>query len=153
MANRDQYNPDYEKLYPGAKITPEVAKALQQSDRKMKYMEVEIKHGVFRQDLDAKTAQFTLAREDSLERLFYDESMEFVSHAPTPEEIVIHNDAVERLRKALALLSSDERALVKALFEDCLSERQYAKKLGLSQKAVNKRWHKIKEKLKKLMNS
>ena len=81
MANRDQYNPDYEKLYPGAKITPEVAKALQQSDRKMKYMEVEIKHGVFRQDLDAKTAQFTLAREDSLERLFYDESMEFVSHA------------------------------------------------------------------------
>lgn len=153
MANRDQYNPDYEKLYPGAEISPEVVKVLKQSDRKMKYLEVEIKHGVFRQDLDAKTAQFTPAREDSLERLFYDESVEFVSHAPTPEEIAIHNDAVGRLRKALAMLSSDEQALIKALFEDDLSERQYAKQLGLSQKAVNKRWHKIREKLKKLMNS
>lgn len=151
MAKRDKYNPDYKELYPGEKISPEVLKVLQQSDRKMKYMEVEIKHGVFRQDIASKTAAFSPTREDSLERLLCDEGMEFASDAPSPEEIAIHKDTVERLRKALEKLSSDERMLVKTLFEDGMSERQYAKQLGISQKAVNKRWHKTREKLRKLM--
>lgn len=153
MAKRENYRPDYQKLYPGVKLTPEVLKTLRQSDRKMKYMEVEIKLGVFRQDMASKTAAFLPTREDSLERLLCDEGIEFASEAPSPEEIAIHKDTVERLRKALGKLTSDERILVKALFEDGLSERQYAKQLGLSQKAVNKRWHKIREKLRKLMNS
>ena len=39
MAKHDQYHIDYEKLYPGIGNRPEILKVLEQSDRKMKYME------------------------------------------------------------------------------------------------------------------
>ena len=139
MAKRDKYNPDYQKLYPGVKLTPEVLKVLQQSDRKMKYMEVEIKHGVFRQDMEAKTATFTPTREDSLDRLICDEGIEFISEAPSPEEIAVHNDSLDRLRKALAKLEPDEYALIHALYFENLSERQLSAQTGIPQKTINYR--------------
>ena len=45
MAKRDKSHPDYTKLYPGAEIAPEVAQLLKRSDRKMEYMEVDLKRG------------------------------------------------------------------------------------------------------------
>jgi len=60
MAKRDKYHSDYKKLYPGVEITPEIEKHLKRSDRKIRYMEVEIKHGVYRQG----SAAFVPTRED-----------------------------------------------------------------------------------------
>ena len=40
MSKRDKYAPDYNKLYPGVEITPEVKRVLTGSDRKMKYCEL-----------------------------------------------------------------------------------------------------------------
>ena len=153
MAKRDKYNPDYEEMYSGENITLEILSVLKQSDRKMKYMEVELKQGAFHQDPATQTAVFIPSREDSLERLQEEDKEEFTSTAPSPEEIAIHNDELDRLRKARTLLLPDEQALVKALFDDGLSEREYAKMLGISQKAVNKRWHKVRAKLKKFMKN
>ena len=126
-------------------------KLLKRSDRKMEYMEVDLKQGVFRQESSTQTAVFIPSREDSLERLQEEDKEEFTSTAPSPEEIAIHNDELDRLRRARTMLLPDEQALVKALFDDGMSEREYAQMLGISQKAVNKRWHKVRAKLKKLM--
>ena len=152
MSKRDKYNPDYEKLYSGEDLTPALLNVLKQSDRKMKYMEVELKRGAFRHDASTQTAVFVPSREDSLERLWEDEQMDFTSTAPSPEEEAVHNDELDRLRKALKRLEPEERELITALFFEDQTERQYAESLGISQKAVNKRWHKIRSKLKKLIN-
>ena len=147
MKKPDKYHPDYNKLYPGVELTPEVKKFLRHSDRKMEYMEVDLKQGTFIQ----KAAEFLPSREDSLDRLIDEEEMDFASSELATEEIALHNDELDRLKKSLSLLPPNDRALIKALFYDGLSEREYATRLGLSQKAVNKRWHTVREKLKKLM--
>ncbi len=151
MAKRDKYNHDYKELYPREKITPEVLKVLKQSDRKMKYMEVEIKHGVFRQDMNAKTAAFAPTREDSLERLLDDEGVEFISSIPSPEETAVHGDEINRLCAALKRLNPDEYALIHALFFEGISERAYAARIGSHYMTIHNRKVKIQEKLKKIL--
>ena len=108
MTKRNRYHPNYRTLYPEVGFTAELTKVLMQSDRKMKYMEVEIKHGLFRQD----TAGFAPTREDSLDRLMDDEKIDFPSPEATPEDIVIHNDELDRLLKALKNLKPEEYALI-----------------------------------------
>ena len=76
-------------------------------------MEVELKQGVFRQDPVTQTSVFVPSREDSLERLQEEDKAEFISTSPSPEEIAVHNDELDRLRKARTLLLPDEQALVK----------------------------------------
>ena len=151
MSKRGKYNPDYKKLYPGTELTPEVMRILKTSDRKMKYMEVELKQGTFRQDSETQTAIFVPSREDSLERILAETNEEFASSDPSPEEEALHNDELDRLSKARRKLAPDERALIQVLFDEGISEREYARMLGISQKAVNKRWHKVRSKLEKLM--
>lgn len=151
MKKRDTYEPDYSMLYPGVEITPEVMQVLRQSDRKMRYMEFELKHGSFVQNLQTQTVSFTPSREDSLERICEEEPMDFISSALTPEEAAIHNDELDRLRRALKKLNPKERELVHALFVDCLTEREYAKQICFSQKTVCKRWQRVREKIKTLM--
>ena len=151
MAKRDKYNPDYKELYPGEELTPEVLKALRQSDRKMKYMEVEIKHGVFRQDLGARTAIFVPTREDSLERLIDDEKIDFVSAGPSPEELAIYNDEIDRLCTALKKLSPEEYALIQAVFFEDITEESLAKYAGITQQGISKRLKAIYRKIKNSM--
>ena len=147
MKIRDKYNPDYHKLYPGVHISQEVMDALQQSDRKMKYMEIDLKQSGFRQE----KAEFCSGREFSLDSLLEDETVDIPSRSPMPEDIAIQHEEIERVRKALHMLEPDEFDLIWALFFESLTERAYANRLGISQKAVNKRWHKIRTKLKILL--
>ena len=151
MAKWGKYYPNYEKLYPGVEITAPVLQVLIKSDRKMKYMEVDIKHGKFVQDPVKQTAKFIPSREDSIERLC-EEGVDF----PTPyiaiEEKAIYRDEMERLYQALKELEPEEYALIHALYFDNFSEREFAAAKSLSQKAINKRRHKILNKLKKMMS-
>ena len=52
MAKNDQYHPDYMKLYPGIEDRPDVLRVLKKTDRKMEYMEVEIKQEKFKVGLE-----------------------------------------------------------------------------------------------------
>lgn len=56
-----------------------------------------------------------------------------------------------RLHRCLSQLSESERGLIFALYFEGLSERKYAKSLGISQKAVNKRRHQILAKLRSMI--
>ena len=149
MSIRDKYQPDYKTLYPGVEITPEIEKHLKRSDRKMKYMEIEIKHGVYRQD----TGEFMPTREESLERLLDEEHIDFVSPDPTPDEIALHKDEIDRLCMALKQLKPREYALVHEVFFEGKTEETLAIQAGITQQAVSKKLNRIYRKIKKFMKS
>ncbi len=66
-----------------------------------------------------------------------------------PEEEAEHNIMIEMLLSLFQELSMEEQALIKAIYFDGLSEREYAARLGVYPNAVHKRKCKILEKLKK----
>ena len=151
MSKRDKYAPDYHKLYPGVEFTPAVMHALDQSDRKMQYFELDLKTGRRRKDAKAATTAVIPAREDSLERLEETHEQHYLLEDASPEQALIEQDELERLRCALKRLEPEERELVKALFFDGKNERQYAESLGITQQAVSYRIKAICRKLKKYM--
>lgn len=66
---------------------------------------------------------------------------------------VEHHLMLEKLLNIFQRLTSDEQALVKAIYFDGLSEREYAAQLGVYPNAVHKRKVRILEKLKKMMEN
>ena len=72
-------------------------------------------------------------------------------HIESAETSVFHGMLIEQAREAFMFLDDDERDLIQALVIDGVTERDYAAEIGLSQKGVNKRKHKILEKLKKMV--
>ena len=71
--------------------------------------------------------------------------------APAVETAAVTQVMRESLRKALAQLTKEEYELIQALYYENISEREYAAKLGLSQRGLNKRRHKALAKLKKIL--
>ena len=67
------------------------------------------------------------------------------------EEQVVSNILVEQLVKSYDLLDEDEFFIIQQLFYENKSRREVAELLGISHTAVNKRWDKLKSKLKKLL--
>ena len=58
MSSRDKYHPNYKELYPGIQNRPEILDTLKKSDRKMEYMEVDLKRGTFIYDGEKQIAKF-----------------------------------------------------------------------------------------------
>lgn len=151
MSKRDKYAPDYRKLYPGVAISPVVMRALDQSDRKMQYYELDLKAERRRENTRTKEIIVSPAREDSLDRLTENNEHPYLLEGASPEDTLIERDELERLRLALKRLKPEERELIKALFFDGKNERQYAESLGITQQAVSYRIRTICRKLKKFM--
>ena len=151
MPKYDKYHPDYGSLYPEIQARPDVLSVLKKSDRKMEYMEVDIKQERFSYDPEGKVADLLPGREDSYDRLMEEEHRQFSIDEPTPEAVMLHEEELWLLRTALLQLTAEEKALVDALFYQELTEREYAQQLGISQKGVNKRRHKVLAKLKKII--
>jgi len=86
---------------------------------------------------------------DNCETLGVDSIPDLAS--PGVEDIVLSNLLQQKLRHCLHKLSTADQALIFALFYEQKTEREYAKLLGISQKAVNKRRHKALDKLRELM--
>ena len=149
MAKRDKYHPDYQKMYPGVDLDAEVMRVLMQSDRKMRYLEVDIKRGRFLRE----SAAFIPTREDSLDRLQDEEGTVFTSPVPSPEETTVHNDEVARLREALKLLKPEEYALIHAVFYEEITEKTLAEKAGITQQGISKRLKAIYRKIRKMMKN
>lgn len=67
------------------------------------------------------------------------------------EVIVEKNLMLDRLNDCFSLLSAEEKELIQMIFFEELTEREIAKKQGVSQVAVHKRKHRILNKLKKFL--
>ncbi len=152
MSVRDKYHPDYHKLYPSVSISADVMQVLRQSDRELKYMEVDLKLEQFYRDRGTGKPVFRPSREDSVERLAEEENTDFPSPDTSPEEAVIRMDEISRLRQAMKKILPEERALILALFFEGKTEKEMARRLGLTQQGISWRLTTILKKLRIFMN-
>lgn len=77
MPKNDKYYLDYVRMYPCLKEHRDILQVLRESDRKMKYMEVELKQEQCITDQARQTITFLPSREDSYERLSDENGQEF----------------------------------------------------------------------------
>lgn len=68
------------------------------------------------------------------------------------EEIVEKNIMLNKLNDCLSLLSAEEKELIQMIFFEELTEREIAKKQGISQVAVHKKKQRVLNKLKGLLD-
>ena len=149
--HNDPYRVDYLKIYPGLKERPDVLEVLKKSDRKMKYMEVDLKSEHRRKNTENGEESYVPSKEDSLERLIYSAKCQFADDAEGVEDAVIRKDDLCRLRAALDQLSEEERALIHALFFDERSERELEEMMGVHRMTIHNRKIRILQKLKKML--
>lgn len=74
-----------------------------------------------------------------------------IDESEPPDELAVRSVLLDKLKDCLSLLSDEEKQLITELFYNEHTEREVAKKYGISQVAIHKRKIKIIEKLKKMM--
>ena len=99
----------------------------------------EERHSVNFADLDGKEEYFTDSKDDPFARIEEERYRDYKA------------DHERRIAKAFSELSVSQQDLLKALYEDGMTETEYASKLGISQAAVARRLNRIKRKLEKLL--
>ena len=87
--------PDYEKKYPTA--SKEVINVLKRSERKLRYLEYDLKVERFVLDETKQVAFFIPSREDSLERLI-DADVQFVDDETNVEDMAIEAVMIAKLK-------------------------------------------------------
>lgn len=98
----------------------------------------EERHSVNFADLDGKEEYFADSKDDPFAMIEEERYRDKADHE-------------RRIAKAFSELSGSQRELLKALYEDGMTETEYASKLGISQAAVARRLNRIKRKLEKLL--
>ena len=139
---------DYRGQYPN--LGDEIIDYLQKSDRKIEYQQYDLKVDQYRIDSEKETVTYIPSREDSYDRLL-EEGNHFQTVSESVEDIAVRNIAIQSMMNCVALVTMEEQDLIFELFFSGRTEREYAEKLGISQKAVNKRKQKVLRKLKKMM--
>ena len=131
-------------------VSKEVYEAYYKMGRRSRYLENDIKYGKAVKDKNGNT-YFREAMEDSVERLTASGKEPYsVDTYPSDEE---YDAAVFLLlKKALEILSEDEKAIVSDLYFKNKSARETASKRGVSHTAINKRNKTIIKKLKNFMD-
>ena len=131
-------------------VTKEVYEVYIKYSRKMRYFEYDLKTEQFILDEKKQRVEIKPSREDSLESL-EDEGRQFTDQRQNVEKIVVQQLEIERLYEAMKILSKEEKSIIYAIYYCGQTERETAKKLGVSQTTVFKRKHAILEKLRKIM--
>ncbi len=73
-------------------------------------------------------------------------------NSPGMEELVIANELKERLHNIVAALPKPERELIQAIYFEDIPVSDYAKRVGLSHRGINKQRKRILSKLKRLLD-
>lgn len=134
-------------------VTDEVYTAYVKGQRKMNYFEKDLKTERVIKEKDGSIKEIVPSREDSLNRLIDDNSMQFSYDSKSVECEVEINVDLEKLHISLQQLTAEELDIITKVFFENMTEREIAKMLGISQVAVNKRKHRILEKLKKIIEN
>ena len=69
------------------------------------------------------------------------------------EDTAINSVLRDKLHQYLAMLPAQDMELIQALYFQCMTEREYARQIGISQKGVNKRRQRVLEKLRIMMKA
>ena len=137
MKKPAKFQIDYAAVYPGVEISDEVLSVLKRSDRKMKYMEYDLKKGRPIKDENGTTITYLPGREDSIERLL-ESGHQFVDESADPAVIFEKKSEAELVWHCLNLLDEEERSLLKAVYFEGATERKYAEISGMSKTTVNR---------------
>lgn len=73
--------------------------------------------------------------------------------AVSVEDAAIANILRDRLHRCLDALDEPDRQLIQALYFEGLSERKYAKRVGIPQRTINDRRRRVLRKLKELLEN
>lgn len=73
--------------------------------------------------------------------------------AVSVEDAAIASILCDKLHRCLALLDETDRQLIQALYFEGLSERKYAKRVGIPQRTINDRRQRVLRKLKELLEN
>lgn len=130
------------------KVSEEVYREYMRFERKERYLMKDLKEEKILIDGNTKVVKIIPSREDSYERLL-ENKQQFRSPDKSPEEQLFHALLLEQLEEALHKLSTDELALLYALFYEEKTEGQIGKELNVSQAAVSKRKSKVLKKLRR----
>ena len=122
-------------------VSEEIYRAYYRARRHERYLEEkDAAHGL------VHYAAFDSHRSNGEEEL-PDEDAECVA------DIAVRRVMAEKLHDCLGLLHDGERALIRALFFEGKTEREYSAETGIPQQTINSRRARILTKLKKLMKS
>jgi RNA polymerase sigma factor (sigma-70 family) len=137
-------------------VTEEVYLAYYRSERRMRYIERDIKTGAATRDKDGNITGHKPAKEDSLDRLI-DAGADYADSHESVEDAAIRAMMSDKIREAVGKLPDSDRELITVLFfsngGDGMTEREYAKIAGVSQQSVNERKLRILSKMKKLLEN
>ena len=119
-------------------------------------VEITVREEVYKTYAQSERREMYWAERDagrmlSLDRMMEDDVLlEFLTdeHIESAEDSAMRTIFAKQAMSAFMALAPDEKHLIQALVIDGMTERDYAAEIGLSQKGVNKRKHKILEKLK-----
>ena len=128
-------------------VTEEVYDAYMKGDRKIRYFEADLKTERVVLDEDGHVKRVIPSREDSLDRLTDDNAAQFPDTQESVEEVVLRRLSIDELHEAFTYLNEKEWHLIDALFFQEMTEREYAKRIGISQPAVHKQKNRILAKL------
>lgn len=132
-------------------VSKDVYKYLRQSDRRIKYLEHDVKIEIPIKDQDGRIIGFVPSKEDSLDRLM-ENGKAFADQRKDVQSEATFRLMGEKLRRCLAFLSEEERDLILSIYGEAdQSERQIARDMGVPQRTLNDRKRKILVKLHKLM--
>ena len=145
-----KYRPNYKKLYPGVEISEEVLSVLKKSDQRMEYETYHIKNELHR-TLPSGEIIVTPAREISY-NLLLKRGYAPIDTSPTPEELMMQTETMNELHRCITLLDEAEQSLIRALFFEDKTEREYAKGTGRQHQSVNEHKQRILKKLKKMIS-
>ena len=125
-------------------VSDEIFEILKKSDRRIRYVEEDLKQTRYIINKKKCTTREIPAREDSLDRLTA-LGFDFTGSTADFDEAVLIKIMLDQ---ALEKLSDEERYLITQLFYFGRTERSLAEQLGVSQYTVNRNKHKILKKLK-----
>jgi len=140
---------NYRKKYPG--LSDEIAEVLEKSDRKMEYLQYDLKVEHYRIDYAKKTVTYLSSREDSYERLL-EENRQFAAETESVEDAAIKAVMIEKMLNCLKLLTQEEQELITRLYFKGISEHQLSRETGIPRMTLHDRKVKILDKLKKLLD-
>ena len=76
---------------------------------------------------------------------------EFLSDDENPEKLIERKELQKALHRAVASLDKADQELIRAIFFEGMSEREYAKRIGVSQVTIHRKKQRILRDLKKFM--
>lgn len=120
--------------------------------RKEKYFSVDLKVEEFICDPERRIAILLPGREDSYERLLEQDIQFPASEDESVEDAVIRVILLEKLRRALRTLPTDELRLIDEVFFQERTEREASAKLHLPKTTFRRKKERILEKLRNMLN-